>query len=587
MLYVYIILYFYIIVHISMLKKYDDLEDGRIYYTVKEKWYFNWKDFAYPLEESGNYLPQEEYQKLISNKTDTNGALLSVFTIPVVISEINWVKNMKFENGNAQEEVVNYISWKIITIVESTPSESMKSLKEYKTAISVALKFFECFFVECDEWDRNKIFWDLENLQEEICFIVDAGIDSFMQDKSIEDKESIISEKLDQIDEVINKFMESLPRDAIRKIARWAFKDIEELSDQYLYNKLSPENQELSEDQESDTNLTYDQKFRKTLLKLYEELDDVYKYEKWDELNTDMFDQLSIKRLYDKLLVLIKKVKWWEYINFLCPLQEYIKTFLKSYETEDAFDLQSLSTIINQLKESFEDLLDESGIHPRSFLYNKLLELSQEIDQSDESISHLWESVRIFYDKLQSLWDSIDIGLRKKVIELDKKISNFWKKDILEQDDPSDAIFEKLNDIVNNFFLDSDVQVKYSITIEHIFTAFGHIYFSEKYFKDTLLPYEEIFLPKKEKKINISNLSAKDLFDKIIIYKKELDENSVDSNSLENLLSTIDCLKKCSDEELIKLLSKEDLWNLENILSLEKIEDFEFAVRIRDSIILY
>jgi hypothetical protein len=97
------------------------------------------------------------------------------------------------------------------------------------------------------------------------------------------------------------------------------------------------------------------------------------------------------------------------------------------------------------------------------------------------------------------------------------------------------------------------------MTIEHIFTAFDDIYFSEKYFKDTLLPYEEIFSPKKEKKINISDLSAKDLFDKIITYKKELDENSVDSNSLEKLISTIDCLKKYSDEELTKLLSKEDL----------------------------
>jgi hypothetical protein len=63
---------------------------------------------------------------------------------------------------------------------------------------------------------------------------------------------------------------------------------------------------------------------------------------------------------------------------------------LKYYETEEAsFDLELLSKTINQLKESFEDLLDESGMHPRSLLYNKLLELSQEIDQSDQSSSHL------------------------------------------------------------------------------------------------------------------------------------------------------------------------------------------------------
>lgn len=571
----------------SMLKKYDDLEDGKIYYTVKEKWFSDWKSILYPSSTS-NYLSEEDYKNLIANKTATNEALLSIFTIPIIVSEKGWFKDLEFENGNAQEEVLNYIDWKITAVVESILSESIKPLGEYKNEISSSLNSFESFFAEYDEWYRNKIFWNLDILKIEIYSILDSEIDKFIQNKSPEDKESIISEKSDKIGEVINKFMESLPRDAIRKIARWTFKDIEELSDQYLYDKLFPENQELSEDQELDTNLTYDQKFRKTLLKLYEELNDSYKYKKWDELDTDMFANLYTQGIYDKSLKLIQRIESWEYISFPYIFQEYIKTFLKYYETEEAsFDLELLSKTINQLKESFEDLLDESGMHPRSLLYNKLLELSQEIDQSDQSSSHLWESVRIFYNKLQSLWDSISIDLRKKVIELDKKISDSWKKNILEQDDPSDAIFEKLNDIVNNFFLDSDVQVKYSMTIEHIFTAFDDIYFSEKYFKDTLLPYEEIFSPKKEKKINISDLSAKDLFDKIITYKKELDENSVDSNSLEKLISTIDCLKKYSDEELTKLLSKEDLWNLESILSLDKIEDFEFAVRIRDSIILY
>lgn len=570
-----------------MLKKYDDLEDGKIYYTVKEKWFSDWKSILYPSSTS-NYLSEEDYKNLIANKTATNEALLSIFTIPIIVSEKGWFKDLEFENGNAQEEVLNYIDWKITAVVESILSESIKPLGEYKNEISSSLNSFESFFAEYDEWYRNKIFWNLDILKIEIYSILDSEIDKFIQNKSPEDKESIISEKSDKIGEVINKFMESLPRDAIRKIARWTFKDIEELSDQYLYDKLFPENQELSEDQELDTNLTYDQKFRKTLLKLYEELNDSYKYKKWDELDTDMFANLYTQGIYDKSLKLIQRIESWEYISFPYIFQEYIKTFLKYYETEEAsFDLELLSKTINQLKESFEDLLDESGMHPRSLLYNKLLELSQEIDQSDQSSSHLWESVRIFYNKLQSLWDSISIDLRKKVIELDKKISDSWKKNILEQDDPSDAIFEKLNDIVNNFFLDSDVQVKYSMTIEHIFTAFDDIYFSEKYFKDTLLPYEEIFSPKKEKKINISDLSAKDLFDKIITYKKELDENSVDSNSLEKLISTIDCLKKYSDEELTKLLSKEDLWNLESILSLDKIEDFEFAVRIRDSIILY
>jgi hypothetical protein len=57
-------------------------------------------------------------------------------------------------------------------------------------------------------------------LKIEIYSILDSEIDKFIQNKSPEDKESIISEKSDKIGEVINKFMESLPRDAIRKIAR-------------------------------------------------------------------------------------------------------------------------------------------------------------------------------------------------------------------------------------------------------------------------------------------------------------------------------------------------------------------------------
>ena len=59
-------------------------------------------------------------------------------------------------------------------------------------------------------------------------------------------------------------------------------------------------------------------------------------------------------------------------------------------------------------------------------------------------------------------------------------------KETLDEQDLSDPIFDELGQIINAFFSDSAMKIKWSQTIKDIFDTFDSLYFSEEYLRDNI-----------------------------------------------------------------------------------------------------
>lgn len=291
----------------------------------------------------------------------------------------------------------------------------------------------------------------------------------------------------ESIDDIYHKFSTQVDG-VIENAAKWLIQNIITASISVTYDKSNTsyyiDNEEDKEEIEKRLKPfpSCEMILRSNLLKLYQELDDAYTYEEWDELKND----LPVELLYQKLIKLANKIKRWELINYYYIFNEYLSTFIKYYESDEDIDLEILAESILALTDSFDELLEEYWEHPKSFMYNELLKLSQSVDGIDNSSNNLWKSVSILYNDIINLGNSLNMDLRIKVINWDAKMDDSEDEDRWDEEDLSDPVFDKLGQIINAFFSDSAMKIKWSQTIKDIFDTFDSLYFSEEYLRDNI-----------------------------------------------------------------------------------------------------
>lgn len=322
-----------------MLKKYDDLEDGKIYYTVKEKWSFNWKRLLYNFNQSPDFLPKEGYESLESVKSETNDIILGLFTIPIKISIKDWEKSMDFIDLSLKEKLIDWLSKQIDTAVQASIEldSIMNSLEEYKNEILSSVSFLESFFVEYQESERKKIYEGLFSLTGKIYDILDSevSLNKVITEWIDNDQQEIIDNKMNQIDEILSNFIKSLPHKAVVDIARWVFKELEETAEEYLYKKLNISDESISVGLWENIPDQYFQA-KEELRKWVYSFNNIF--QKPEDINSIDF---IIESLFQDCLTLVENIKEYpqesEIQNIHLKVTEVLKNFWLKFLNEEEF----------------------------------------------------------------------------------------------------------------------------------------------------------------------------------------------------------------------------------------------------------